>query len=166
MAWLLNLLLPGTGLILRRREWLGFLVAVVFGLLGNLALAGLLIAPEALPGWLIRSALGGAGLVWISAQAMLWRQGVLAAARARGLELILQQARAALAAHDAEGARLCLESGLALDDESVEVHVLWARLFTIEGDDSGRQRAWRRVLELDLRRVYRAEAIAALGPRR
>jgi len=73
MAWLLNLLLPGAGLILRRHEWVGFLLALVFGLCGNVALAGVLIAPEAVPAWLRLLAGICTGLIWLVAQLLLWK---------------------------------------------------------------------------------------------
>ena len=72
-SWLLNVILPGAGLILARREWLGFLLAIVFGICGNVALAGWLIAPAAIPPWLAGLATIMALLSWIVAQVMLRR---------------------------------------------------------------------------------------------
>ena len=43
MALLLNLILSGSGLILRRREWLGLSMAMIFAICGNVAIAGWLI---------------------------------------------------------------------------------------------------------------------------
>jgi hypothetical protein len=73
-SWLLNLILPGAGLIVRRREWLGFSLALVFGICGNVALAGWLIAPAAVPGGLTLLAFVLSGLIWLSAQICLVRQ--------------------------------------------------------------------------------------------
>jgi len=70
---LLNILLPGTGLILTGREWLGFLLAIVFGICGNVALAGWLIAPAAIPIWLTRIAAFMTFLAWVCAQVLLKR---------------------------------------------------------------------------------------------
>jgi hypothetical protein len=70
---LLNLFLPGTGLILARREWLGFLLAIVFGICGNVALAGWFVAPAAIPPWLAGIATVLAFLFWTLAQIMLRR---------------------------------------------------------------------------------------------
>ncbi|HKQ49616.1 MAG TPA: hypothetical protein VJZ71_16205 [Phycisphaerae bacterium] len=72
-TWLLNVILPGTGLILARREWLGFLLAIVFGICGNVALAGWFIAPAAMPPWLAAIATVLALLSWAAAQIMLRR---------------------------------------------------------------------------------------------
>lgn len=71
MAWLLNMVLPGTGLILRGREGVGFLICLVFGLCGQVALAGMLIAPEAIPAWLVWVASVLAALTWAGAQMLL-----------------------------------------------------------------------------------------------
>jgi len=73
MALLLNLLLPGAGLILRRREWVGFLLCLNFGLCGNVALAGLLIAPDSLPLWIVYLAISLATLTWFVSQVLFWR---------------------------------------------------------------------------------------------
>ena len=73
----LNLLIPGSGLIVRRREWLGFSLSLVFGISGNIALAGWLIAPEAMPGWLVRAAMAMTAGSWILAQILFWRHGVV-----------------------------------------------------------------------------------------
>lgn len=74
IPWLFNFLLPGTGLILVRREWLGFLLALVFGICGNVALAGWFIAPAAVPIWLTRIAGAMTVLAWLASQMLLKRQ--------------------------------------------------------------------------------------------
>lgn len=162
MAWLLNVVLPGTGLILRRREWLGFSLAVLFGICGNVALAGWLIAPAAVPGWLTRLAFELCGGVWLLSQVLLLRQGILLKRRAAGLDALLTEARSALAAGDAESAALALDSGTTVDDESVDLYVLRARLCESKGDERGRRAAWRRVVKLDRRGEHAAEARRAL----
>lgn len=74
LSYLLNILIPGTGLIMREREWLGFLLALLFGACANVAIAGRLIAPDAIPPWLTIIAMIMGGFAWILAQALLWRQ--------------------------------------------------------------------------------------------
>ena len=74
---LINLLIPGSGLILLGREWLGASLAFVFGICGHIALAGWLIAPAAVPrGW-IALAVVLASLSWIAAQ-VLHRRAIAA----------------------------------------------------------------------------------------
>lgn len=162
MAWLFNVVLPGSGLIIRRREWLGFSLAVVFGLCGNVALAGWLIAPAAVPFWLTMLAVGLSGLSWVASQLLLHRQVVSLRRRAMGLGVLLREARSALEAGDTKSAHLALESGAALDDENVELHVLRARLCALEHDHTGASAAWRHVLKLDRRGPNGREARRAL----
>jgi hypothetical protein len=162
MAWLLNVVLPGTGLIIRRREWLGFCLAMLFGICGNVALAGWLIAPAAVPSWLSWLAFGAAGVAWLLSQLLLLRQGICLKRRDSTLAELLREARSALEAGDIDRGRLALESGTAMDDENVEVCVLMARLCALQDDRGGVRTAWRRVLKLDRRGPYLAEARRAL----
>lgn len=74
LSYLLNILIPGTGLIIHEREWLGFLLALLFGACVNVAIAGRLIAPAAIPTWLTIIAMVLGGFAWVLAQALLWRQ--------------------------------------------------------------------------------------------
>ncbi len=147
MAWLLNVLLPGAGLIIRRREWLGFSLALVFGINGNVVLAGRLIAPAAIPAWLTLIATGLTCVSWVSAQVLLRRQNLLLAHRAEGVSVALREVTSALAYDDRAAARLALESGFAMDDENAELHMLRARLCEMEGDDDGMRAACHGVLK-------------------
>lgn len=162
LAWILNILLPGTGLILSRREWQGFALAVLYGICGNVALAGWLIAPAAIPYWLSWLAIIIAALTWIASQKLYHRQVLLLRHCGSGMELLLNQARSALNAGDLTAARLALESGAALDDENIELHVLSARVCAAAGDDHGRRAAWLSVLRLDRHDRYHEEARLAL----
>lgn len=85
-AWILNILLPGTGLILSRREWQGFSLVLLFGVCGNVALAGWLIAPAAIPRWLTWLAMVISVLSWIASQTLYHRQVQLLRHCASGLE--------------------------------------------------------------------------------
>jgi len=163
MAWLLNVVLPGTGLIIRRREWLGFSLAMVFGVCGNVALAGWLIAPVAVPFWLTWLAGGLCALSWLLAQLLMQRQVVLLRRRAGGIVALLREAQAAIEVGDLKSASLALERGAAMDDENVELYVLRARLCALEEDVKGERAAWRRVVKLDRQRRYGNEARRALA---
>jgi hypothetical protein len=158
MACLLNILIPGLGLIVRRREWLGFALAVVFGICCNVALAGRLIAPVAIPSWLTHSATAFAVFTWFSGQVLFRHEVVLQRRRAGGVAVLVESARNALDAGDTERARRCLEAGASLDDEHLELHLLLARLRTVVGDQGGARRAWRRVRKLDCQGRFREEA--------
>ena len=161
-GWLLNLILPGAGLIVRRREWLGFSLALLFGICGNLALAGWLIAPAAVPSGLTFPAFVISGLIWLIAQICLLRQAAWEARCARDMSLLLRKACVALDSGEIEPARVCLESGFALDNENVGLHILWARLLALEGDVRSARKALVRVAKLDVRKQFQVETAQAM----
>ncbi len=165
MVWLLNVIFPGAGLIVRRREWLGLSLAAVFAICGNLVIAALLIAPLAIPRWLTVPAVSLGAASWILAQYLCHRQGRILARTARGLADLLSKARVAMEESDWEGAHDALQSGMALDDENVEVHVGMARHHKRLGEHEAMRTAWRRVLSLDRRKQFLAEAREGLSAR-
>ncbi|GJQ25535.1 MAG: hypothetical protein HBSAPP02_05670 [Phycisphaerae bacterium] len=128
MAWVLNILFPGVGLILRRREWLGLTHAVLFSLCANLAIAAWLIAPDAIPGWLAVLATIFTFLAWLAAQGLLARHEMEIRRRAKVLAALIQEARQSLGSNRLEVARVALESALEIDSEHPEVKGLWDRL--------------------------------------
>ena len=76
ILWPCNLIVPGSGLIFLRREWLGFCLALIFSLCTNVAVIGYLIAPLAWPGWLVALSAVLTGCSWILAQVLCllqWR---------------------------------------------------------------------------------------------
>ena len=163
LAWVLNIFVPGTGLILCRREWHGFSLALLFGICGNVALAGWLIAPRAVPAWLTWLAVAIAGGCWAASQWLLHHQLQLLRHCAAALEAILNQARSALRSGDLAAARMAIESGAALDDENLDLLVVSAELCERGGDDHGRRTAWHKIIRLDRRGRYRQLARQALG---
>lgn len=74
MALFLNILVPGAGLIVRGRHWLGFALAMLFALAANAAVAGWLVAPMAIPPVYTWVATVLAALTWLLAQVSLLRQ--------------------------------------------------------------------------------------------
>lgn len=165
MLWLLNVIFPGAGLIVRRREWLGLSLAAVFAICGNIAVAALLIAPLAIPRWLTVLAIVLGAASWILAQHLCHREGRVLARTARGLADLLARARVAMAENDWAGAHDALCGGLAIDDESVEMHAQMARLHERLGDHEAMRAEWRRVRSLDRRRRFAAEVRKGLAKR-
>lgn len=131
-AIILNLFLPGTGLILRRREWLGLSLAVLFGVCCNVAIAGWLIAPAAIPGWLTMFAVLLAAVTWLAAQVLFKRRGEVLGRREAALEELLAEADEALAARDITTARRALERGRAIDEGHFKITQLARRISAIE----------------------------------
>lgn len=79
MALLLNALIPGAGLILRGRHWLGFALAMLFGLAVNTAIAGWLVAPVAIPRFYTWMATILSVVTWMLAQTLHLRRSRTAA---------------------------------------------------------------------------------------
>ncbi len=165
MVWLLNVIFPGAGLIIRRREWLGLSLAVVFAICGNVAMAALLIAPMAIPRWLTIPAISLGAASWMLAQYLCHRQGRILSRTARGVADLLSRASTAMDESDWTGAHQALQSGLALDDENVEVHARMARLYERLGEHAAKRAEWRRVVSLDRRKQFLAEAREGLASR-
>ncbi|RIK67490.1 MAG: hypothetical protein DCC65_06585 [Planctomycetota bacterium] len=163
LVLILNLVIPGTGLIARRREWLGFSLALLFGICGNVGLASWLIAPEALPSWLTYVAFALAGLTWLLAQFLYARQCRHLSRCEVAVRGLVDEGRAALERGDVDAANAALCAAAAIDEEHLELNVLRARLLARTGDEVEARRYWRRVLELDRAGGYRGEARGALA---
>ncbi len=126
--WVANLLVPGVGLILCRREWLGVAVATVFGVCGHVALAGWFIAPAAIPTWLAVGVSILAGGSWVLGQHLLrqrireWRRELAA------LPPLLSEAAAHMADGRLEAAAAVIDDAMKIDDQNADVHLLQGRL--------------------------------------
>ena len=162
-AILLNLVIPGAGLIVRRREWLGVAVAALFGVAVIVALAGWLLAPLAIPTSIRWVAVCLGSVTWLLAQGLLITQSRALSHRFKGKALLLKDAQVAADARDPISARAALEGALQLDPEDVDAHAQLARLLEQEGDRHAMRVAWSRVLKLDRRAAYTDEARRALA---
>ncbi len=158
-AFLVNLVIPGTGLIWARREWFGVLLALLFGICAQLALAAIFFAPAAVPDSFATFAAVAAGVVWLVAQLALARRVRWLTsddARAR-FDLLLGDARRARDAGDIETARLAYRGALDINDEDLTANLEYARLID-STDPVAARRAWRRVHDLDPRGQFAPEA--------
>ena len=164
-AIVLNVVVPGGGLIALRREWLGLAVAALFGVLGQVALLGLLMLPATIPMWLTAVCGGVAVVVWLGAQWLLWLRVRQATGPAVGRELgmLRRQAEEAVARQKYAEAEDLLRVALTLDDENLAVNVQWAETLTLMGQFRPARRAWRRVLYLDRSGQSRRRALEALA---
>lgn len=124
MAWISNLILPGSGLILLRKEWLGLTVSLLFAAFGNMAVAGLLVAPESLPAWLTWLAGIMTFATWTLAQVLLIRQRSELSAALRHAQALAQEARAAMSRNDMDAARVLITEGLANDATNPNLQAL------------------------------------------
>lgn len=161
----LNIIVPGTGLVLVKRERWGVAFAFLFCALGQIALFGGWITPASIPRPMTYLAMVGATGIWVAAQGLLWSR--LSALKDPSLSdqksTLIELAIDAIEDGIYVNARLALESALALDDEDILANVLWARLMTLMGRFPEARRAWKRVALLDPSGEFGSEAAEVLG---
>ncbi len=160
----LNLFVPGSGLVLVKRERWGMALACVFCASGHVALFGSWITPASISSSVTLVGWAGVAASWVAAQALMWsRVSVLRSPDFDSQQAVLRQ-MGAEAIEDGiyVNARLALQSALALDDEDLDTNVLWARLMTLVGRFPEARRTWRRVQQLDGEGRYRQESAEAL----
>jgi len=164
-AFAVNLIAPGAGLVILRRDALGVSLVVLFVILAQVAIWGLLLVPSSIPDFVSIAACVGAGVVWLAAQWMVHNQARRAFGVESERELALLRDRVARAIEDERyaDARDLLGIGLQVDDEDLDLHVQTARLLMLVGQLREAQRAWRRVVQLDRAGQYRKEANTALA---
>lgn len=155
-SMVMNVLVPGTGVIVLGRPWLGMAVAIWFGFSAEWVLFGWLITPASATTTLLV-------LGWVSAiGAWLFGQGVYIHRRRflrdpnlpRDVKSLCRLADESLAGNDYAAARSALRVAMEIDDSNLDVHLLWARLMTRIAKRSRARRAWIRVEKLDERHVY------------
>lgn len=164
IAILCNLVVPGSGLIVLQRDWLGVTLSLVFGVTATVGVWSVWITPASVPGWASVVSLAVAGACWVAGQAAMRRQlqnyrsaDVLAEVRS-----LREQALERTSAGDYDAAHRLLRFALSLDDEDVETHVQVAELLTLVGRFRPARRAWQRVDRLDREGTYRRHVAAAL----
>jgi len=164
-ARIVNLFVPGSGLILLRREWVGLATAGLFTVLAQTAILGWWVVPLDIPVWVATACGAGAALVWLQSQWSVWRRvrAIYAPALLRELADLRAQAAEALARGDLEEAHRVLLVALAVNDEDVELMMLWAALMQRMGRLRAARRTWRRVLALDAPGPQRQAAQEALA---
>lgn len=159
-----NLLVPGSGLVLLQREWLGCTLALIFALFGTLGMWAVFITPASVPTGTATVALLVAAAAWLIAQIVLRRR--LAAFRDPAVldEVRRLRAEAGQRAADAdyEAAFKLLRVALTLDDEDLETNVQLAETLTLLGRLRPARQAWRRVERLDRAGLYRRHVAVAL----
>ena len=159
LARVINLAAPGGGLIVLGQTWTGAVIAVLFAVCANLAVATSLIIPDDVPRWLAGLAVGLAAGVHVGAQIRLF-----------WTVRSLRRERAATARHDALRDALLLMrqgrfdpareriSGLShLMETDLLVAYRYAQVITGCDDPTGAGRAWLRVRGLDRHKIYRQD---------
>lgn len=163
-AVVMNLLVPGTGLIALGRMWLGIALAVWFALGAEMAIGGLMLAPMSLPAWVALTAGGLAVTAWLVGQGLLVTQ--IRFLRDPNLPAELQALRElaedALNRGDLVAAKSSLRVALLIDEADLASRVLWARLLTRQGRRAKARRAWHQAQRLDQKQIFEAEIRQAM----
>lgn len=163
-AIVINLLVPGTGLIALGRVWLGVAVALWFGLGAEVAICGTVLAPMSFPPWVTVTGGGLAVAAWLAGQGLLI--GRVRFLRDPNLptelKALRELAEQALARGDLAAARSSLVVALSIDDADVPTRILWARLLSRKGSAARARRAWLEAQQLDTQQIYSAEIRQAL----
>lgn len=162
VGWLVNVLVPGGGVILIGGVVPGLLVGALFAVQANLLLAGLFIVPDELPqpGFGVVAVL--AVLTYATAQA--WYARELRRGRALLHDLrrrCVAEAQRRLAAGDADGAHAALARVASAAEYDLLVAVRVAQVLTARGEVEAARAAWARVRRLDRHRIYREQIARA-----
>lgn len=162
-ARLINLVIPGGGLILIGSEVVGTLIALLFAVVANFAVAAGLLFPDDLSATARNLGIGVALGTYLGAQiryaqTVRYRREV---GQERQRRAALHAARAALERGRADEAWQALEpiADRAEDDLLVAYRV--AQVLTARGAGRDAATAWQRVQRLDRHRIYRREVIAS-----
>lgn len=148
---LLNVLVPGSGLVALGRAWRGLLLALLFTLTLEAGLVGVLIAPATMPASVTWAGLGCAAAAWLLAQAMLASRirYLRSPELPRELAILRRLARRAMGRGDYPGARAALAVALSLDDSDPETCVQRARLLDLTASPARARRAWLAAARID-----------------
>ncbi len=73
-AIVLNLIVPGAGMILVKSEAAGMAVALLYGVTAQAGALGLWLIPVDMPRAATSGALAAASIIWVAGQWLLWRQ--------------------------------------------------------------------------------------------
>jgi hypothetical protein len=156
LALVVNLVIPGGGLIAIGSEALGVLIATLFTLTANFAIVSSFLLPdEVSPTWRGLS-IGLAIGTYLGAQVRYAQtvrdQRKQAAAKLR--RAILTDVRAALSAGCADDAWRAIQPLMEQAERDLVVAYRVAQVLTAREDVRGALRAWQRVRRLDRHRVY------------
>lgn len=163
-AVVLNVLMPGAGLIVTRREWLGLAMALLFAIAADVCLWGLIVAPGWLPVRLVWCAFAASCTVWVVAQALLWQQiRLLSDPHLAAEHLALKRRARDLMAEGAyEHAWGLLKVAMRLDDEDPEVYLHTGELMILLGRWEEAARALRLAARLGRGTPLERRALEAL----
>ncbi|NOX57505.1 MAG: hypothetical protein GXP29_01435 [Planctomycetes bacterium] len=150
VAMFSNVIVPGSGMVLLRREWSGLAVSVLFAVFAQILIFSKWITPLDVPGWASSVALGGACVVWAGSQWLVVRRirAIRAPELAVELDHLRQQSIVAMEAGDFAEAHRELLVALSVNDEDAATWLLWSRLMRKMNKPRAARLGCRRVLQL------------------
>lgn len=162
---ILNMLVPGTGLIVLRREWLGFALALLYCVFAEVAILGYWLIPAAIPGVVTAGTAVAASAVWLWSQWLFFerRRSSTGEAVERELRMLSDRCADAIRADNVTEAHDLLQMALMINDEHLAINKQWAKVMVIMGRFDDAARAWRRVLQLEREPAERQAAEKALA---
>lgn len=167
MRWtyLLNLIIPGAGLLAIDAVGAGLLVAITFTLAANATIVATLLIPDDVPrvwrGLLIGITCGVyIGAQFRLAQSLRERRSAVDQQRRRNA---LQAVQAHLQAGELDAAWAAIESVRIWAETDLVVAYRRAQLLSVRGDAAAARRAWEHVRRLDRHRIYGQEVVRRLA---
>lgn len=160
----LNLLAPGSGLIILRQDRRGLKVAGVFAGLALPGLWGVWILPGILPTGVALGCLILAAALWLFSQVWVWRRRAAVLGECGRAHIRACCSEACDAANDRQFAQseAILRTALQANDEDPAVWAQWARLLVVMGRIEPARQAWEAALDVDKTGTFRREGIIAL----
>lgn len=162
---IINVLAPGTGLIVLRREWLGFAIALLYCVFAQIAILGYLLIPATIPRYVTAGAAVAAFSVWLWSQWLFFERRRLSTGEAveRELRILSERCTEAIKANNLPEAHDLLQMALMINDEHLALNKQCAKVMTMMGRLDDAARAWRRVLQLEREPAERRAAKLALA---
>lgn len=165
MSWLLNILMPGAGVVWQGRPVVGLALAVVYAPALAVVLVAWLIAPLAVPAWLTVASAVTAGGAFTLAQLVLHQHLALRRDPAwrNHLATLHETANEQFDAGNYFEALLAVEELLEDDPEDIPAHLLRARIYAADGKYARARHAYQQLAKVDTLGQYRAEIRNALS---
>ncbi|MGD8453684.1 MAG: hypothetical protein PVJ57_17870 [Phycisphaerae bacterium] len=168
LASVLNLLIPGAGLVLRSNPWGGLVIGLLFVACANFTLWALLLVPDEFPPWQHGLGIGLTGGVYLGAQIRL-AQTVRGRRRSEQTTLrraALHAARQLIEAGRYPQAQLVLAPVRRFAETDLLVAYRMAQVYTGLRDVDAALAAWQTVRRLDRHHLYSDQlrsGLASLG---
>lgn len=165
---LVNLILPGAGLILSGGTIAGLLIGALFAITAALAVASTLLIPDDFSATAQKLLIISAALIYIAAQILIAQRlrSECASRRAQVRRDALARAAQHLEQGDGQRARLSLQPLEGELSGDLLVALRWAQAVEMCGDRDAADEAWDRLRRMDRHHLYRRELAERVSRRK